>query len=138
MSNVLSEEQRQQIIALGRLGWPLRRIQQATGVRRETASTYLAAAGIAVRRPGRPGGQGAAKPAIQVTTGSDAAKPAIPINPNPKNLSNAFRGCPSLRVSTADFTPSSARRDSWEDSFFGVRLVQLLRYWGWGFDLVLQ
>src|SRR5437879_5123717 len=69
MSNVLSEEQRQQVIALGRLGWPLRRIQQATGVRRETASTYLTAAGIAVRRPGRPGGQGTAKPAIQVTTG---------------------------------------------------------------------
>src|SRR5260370_19691937 len=92
MSNVLSEEQRQQVIALGRLGWPLRRIQQATGVRRETASIYLTAAGIAVRRPGRPGGQGAAKPAIQVTTGSDAAKPAIPINPNPENLSPKGKG----------------------------------------------
>jgi len=44
--------------------------------------------------------------------------------------------CPTS--GTADFTPSSARRDSWEDSFFGVRLVQLLRYCGWGFDLVLQ
>jgi transposase len=87
MSNVLSEEQRQQVIALGRLGWPLRRIQQATGVRRETASTYLTAAGIAVRRPGRPGGQRTAKPAIQVTTGSDPAKPAISVNPNPENLS---------------------------------------------------
>ena len=28
VSNVLSEEKRQQVIALGRLGWPLRRIQQ--------------------------------------------------------------------------------------------------------------
>ena len=37
MSNVLSEEKRQQVIALGRLGWPLRRIEQETGVRRETA-----------------------------------------------------------------------------------------------------
>ena len=30
MSNVLSEEKKQQVIALGRLGWSLRRIQQAT------------------------------------------------------------------------------------------------------------
>jgi transposase len=49
MSNVLSEEKRQQVIALGRLGWPLRRIEQETGVRRETAGTYLKAAGIGVR-----------------------------------------------------------------------------------------
>jgi hypothetical protein len=39
MANVLSDEKKQQVIALGRLGWTLRRIQQATGVRRETAST---------------------------------------------------------------------------------------------------
>jgi hypothetical protein len=45
MSNALSEEKRQQLIALGRLGWPLRRIEQETGVRRETASAYLKAAG---------------------------------------------------------------------------------------------
>ena len=49
MSNVLSEEKKQQVIALGRLGWTLRRIEQATGVRRETAGAYLKAAGIAVR-----------------------------------------------------------------------------------------
>ena len=41
VSNVLSEEKRQQVIALGRLGWPLRRIQQETGIRRETAGAYL-------------------------------------------------------------------------------------------------
>jgi hypothetical protein len=34
--------------ALGRLGWSLRRIEQATGVRRETVSSYLQAAGIPV------------------------------------------------------------------------------------------
>ncbi|PYX31480.1 MAG: hypothetical protein DMG77_06670 [Acidobacteria bacterium] len=33
MSNVLSEAKKQQVIALGRLGWPLRRIEQETGVR---------------------------------------------------------------------------------------------------------
>lgn len=32
----------QQVIALGRLGWPLRRIEQETGVRRETAGAKLA------------------------------------------------------------------------------------------------
>ncbi len=52
MSNVLSEEKKQQVIALGRLGWSLRRIEQATGVRRETAGAYLKAVGIAVRPPG--------------------------------------------------------------------------------------
>ena len=35
----------------GRLGWSLRRIEQATGVRRETVSGYLRAAGIAGARP---------------------------------------------------------------------------------------
>ena len=63
MSNVLSEEKRQQVIALGRLGWSLRRIEQATGVRRETGSAYLKAAGIVVRAPGAWGRQVPAKPA---------------------------------------------------------------------------
>ena len=53
MSNVLNEEKQQQIIVLGQLGWSLRRIEQQTGVRRETVSAYLKAAGIAVRGPGR-------------------------------------------------------------------------------------
>jgi len=85
MSNVLSDDKRQQIIALGPLGWSLRRIEQATGVRRETASTYLKAAGLQVRAPG----WGRAKPAIEVTTDSEpitvadnqakVAKPAIQV-----------------------------------------------------------
>jgi len=48
MANVLSKEKREQVLALGRLGWTLRRIEGATGVRRETA----------------------AKPAIEVSTDS--------------------------------------------------------------------
>ena len=51
MANVLSEEKKQQVIALGKLGWSLRRIEQALSVRRETAGAYLKAAGIAVRQP---------------------------------------------------------------------------------------
>jgi hypothetical protein len=35
VSNVLNEQTKQQVIALGRLGWSLRRIQKATGVRQE-------------------------------------------------------------------------------------------------------
>ena len=58
MANVLSNEKREQVLVLGRLGWPLRRIEDATGVRRETASAYLKAAGIAVRSPGRWGRRG--------------------------------------------------------------------------------
>jgi transposase len=79
MSNVLSEQAKQQVIALGQLGWSLRRIQLETGVRRETASVYLKAAGIPVPPPGRRRKQ-PAKPAISVTTGSTAELP--PLNPN--------------------------------------------------------
>jgi hypothetical protein len=43
MANLLSDAKKQQVIALGQLGWTLRRIEQATGVRRETASVYLKA-----------------------------------------------------------------------------------------------
>ncbi len=75
VSNVLNEEKKQQVIALGRLGWALRRIEKATGIRRETAAGYLRAAGIAV---GSPGGWGRrkAKPANEVATDPEPAKPA--------------------------------------------------------------
>src|SRR5438309_11738948 len=82
MSNVLSEEKKQQVIALGRLGWPLRRIEQETGERRETAGAYLKVAGIGVRPPRAWGRRPPAKPADEVTTGSDATKPS---NPNTGN-----------------------------------------------------
>src|SRR6516165_8807171 len=67
MSNVLSEEKKQQVIALGKLGWSLRRIERETGVRRETAGAYLKAAGIIVRVPGAWGRRAPAKPANEVT-----------------------------------------------------------------------
>lgn len=79
VSNVLSEEKRQQVIALGRLGWPLRRIEKETGVRRETAGDYLRAAGVAVRPPGGWGRRSPAKPANGVSPDS-AAEPAKPAN----------------------------------------------------------
>jgi transposase len=79
VSNVLSEEKKKQVIALGQLGWALRRIEEATGVRRETAADYLRAAGIPVRRPGGWGRRKTpppSKPANEVTTDPEAAKPA--------------------------------------------------------------
>jgi transposase len=82
VSNVLNEQNKQQVIALGRLGWSLRRIQQATGVRRETVATYLRAAGISFRPPGK-WGRAPAKPANEVITDPAAAKAADPVNPDP-------------------------------------------------------
>src|SRR5271168_4920889 len=82
MANVLNEEKKQQVLALGRLGWPLRRIQQATHVRRETASAYLKAAGIAVRPPSG-WGRCEPKPANEVITDFGAAEPTIPVIPDP-------------------------------------------------------
>src|SRR5208337_4013913 len=84
MGNVLDKTKQEQVIALGRLGWSLRRIEQATGVRRETAGGYLRSAGVALRAPGG-WGRRPPKPAIEVTTGSggpqpgDDSKPAIEV-----------------------------------------------------------
>jgi len=68
MANVLNNEKKQQILALGQLGWSLRRIQAATHVRRETISTYLKVAGVGVWPPGGWGRQTGSKPAIGVIT----------------------------------------------------------------------
>ena len=75
MSNVLNEEKRQQVIALGRLGWSMRRIEQAAHIRRETVGAYLRAAGIAVR-PAGGWGRTPPKPAKEVITDLVPAKPA--------------------------------------------------------------
>jgi len=93
MANILDDDKREQILALGRLGWSLRRIEEATGVRRETASRYLRAAGVTVRSPGwgaRPPNRakktstdpGQAKAAIQTSTdsGTAEAKPAMQVS----------------------------------------------------------
>jgi len=81
MGNVLQKDKQQQIVALGRLNWPLRQIEQATGVRRETISAYLKAAGIAVRGRGRPG-ERPAKPAISPpAVSTDPPSPAAVVSP---------------------------------------------------------
>ena len=72
VSNVLSEGKREQVIALGRLGWSLRRIEKTVHIRRETISGYLKTVGIPVRPPGAWGRRTPAKPANEVITDSGA------------------------------------------------------------------
>lgn len=81
MGNVLNESKQQQVLALGRLGWSLRKIERATGVRRETAAGYLARAGL--RRSGE------SKPASQVTTDFGAGIAAPPVPPSVKDSGSA-------------------------------------------------
>src|ERR1035441_5280637 len=68
MGNVLEKAKQEQVIAL--------RIEAATGVRRETAGSYLRTAGIALRTPGGWGRKPPSKAATSVTTGSASSKPA--------------------------------------------------------------
>jgi transposase len=81
MGNVLSDEKKQQVIALGRLGWSLRRIEEATEVRRETASDYLKAAGVPVRKRGGRPRAWPPKPATtpEVSTGPGGVNPATTV-----------------------------------------------------------
>jgi transposase len=85
----LNEAKRQQVIALGRLGWSLRRIQKSTGVRRETAATYLREAGIGLRPPGAWGRAAPAKPANEVATDSALAISGNGISTNPVSANPA-------------------------------------------------
>ena len=115
MANVLSEAKKQQVLALGRIGWLLRKIQQATRIRRETASQYLKAAGIAVRPPGG-WGRRAAKPANEVITDFGAGKPAIAVtnepNGSPKeNLSTKRKSKPTSKPANEVLTDSEVITD---------------------------
>src|SRR5262249_29274918 len=78
MANILGDDKKQQVLALGRLGWPLRRIEVATGVRRETAGAYLKAAGITIRAARHP--RPPPKAATQVSTA--LANPASEVPPD--------------------------------------------------------
>src|SRR5205809_3966850 len=88
MSNVLSTDKKQQVISLGKLGWSLRHIEEATGVRRETASVYLKAAGVAVCLPGW-GRRAPAKPDIVTPDflAPFSQKPDAPSVPSPPSAS---------------------------------------------------
>jgi transposase len=86
MSNVLSKIKQQQVEGLGRLGLSLRQIEAVTGVRRETISGYLTAAGIPVRRRGgRVADWPPANPAttVAVSTGAGPSAPVVRDAPVP-------------------------------------------------------
>jgi hypothetical protein len=106
----LDDHTQQQIRALGRLGWTLSRIQAATGIRRETVSGYLKAAGIAVRTRGRPS-ESKARPAISEEVSTDlGAKPATtgervstdPVRPPPPGRAPSASACEPYREIIAD------------------------------------
>ena len=102
----MSEEKKQQVIALGRLGWSLRRIQEQVGVRRETIAAYLKAADIAIRPPGGWGRRSPPKPANEVSPdpGCDS-NPAIEAFPDPAELSK-----PANEVSSDPGSPPAPGR----------------------------
>ena len=79
----MSKDKREQVIALGRLGWSLRRIEAAVHIRRETIGGYLRAAGIPVRPPGEWGRRSPAKPANEVITDSGTESVTITV-PEPQ------------------------------------------------------
>ena len=96
MSNVLDDTKQQQILALGRLGWSLRRIEQALAVRRETISGYLKTAGIAVHGRGR---RGESKPKAAILRGVDLpGKTGIPDPEVSTDLPPPKSGPPPARV----------------------------------------
>ena len=111
MANVLSEGKRQQVIALGHVGWTLRRIEEETGIRRETVSAYLKAAGIAVR-PER-GRRLPAKAASQVTTDS---KPASRVSTDPAAPDQPLSGWPPRPVKSAQASLCEPDREFIEDA----------------------
>ena len=102
MSNVLAEDKRQQVLALGRLGWSLRQIERATGVRRETASGYLKASGVVVRGRGRPP-TAAAKPAISPEVSTDSSVTPSPCaGTGPAVTTSGDHPAPSPRASACE------------------------------------
>jgi hypothetical protein len=113
VSNVLSEEKKKQVIALGQLGWTLRRIEKETGIRRETAAGYLKAAGITVRSSGRWGhptasevttDPGFANPSNGDATNSAPSKPAIEVTTD----SGAENGAPVVEAAPTRSPSASA------------------------------
>jgi len=133
MSNVLSDDKRQQVLALGRLGWSLRRIEQATEVRRETASAYLKAAGVAVRGRGRPRTD-PSKPATtagEVSTDPGPPKPAISevVSTDPEGSKPAISGEVSTDPGQAPWPlpPGRAPRASASEPFREVIAEALSR-----------
>lgn len=118
MSNVLSEGKKQQVIALGQLGWSLRRIEATVHIRRETISGYLRAAGIPVRPPGGWGRRAPAKPANEVITdfGVESADDnAVTLDPSPGESSSASTCEPWREVIESGISRGRNAKAIWQD-----------------------
>ncbi|MBA3620264.1 MAG: IS21 family transposase [Acidothermales bacterium] len=142
MVNVLNDDKKQQVVALGRLGWSLRRIEEATAVRRETVSGYLRAAGVAVRgRGGQPKGW-PPKPAITagVSTDLGPSKPAItgtvstdPEPPSPPGRAPSTSACMPYRELIAEALDRGRNamaiwQDLVDDHGFSARYASVRRF----------
>jgi transposase len=112
--NVLSEEKKQQILALGRLGWSLRRIERAVHIRRETVSTYLKGAGLPVRPPGG-WGRGQPKPAIEVSTDSGHENGSTDKAQEPEATSSASACEPYREFIEAELAKGRNAMAIWQD-----------------------
>jgi hypothetical protein len=97
VSNVLGKDKREQVIALGRLGWSLRRIEAAVHIWRETIGEYLRAAGLPVRPPGGWGRRSPAKPANEVITDSGAKSVIVTVRQPQPGRSRAGSVCEQYR-----------------------------------------
>ena len=119
VSNVLNEEQKQQVIALGRLGWSLRRIERETGVRRETISAYLKEAEVPLRLPrGRRIPAKAASRAAEVTPdfAADAAAENTPkAEPKPDRSPSASVCEPYLEAIELGLSQGRNAKAIWQD-----------------------
>ncbi len=80
--------QQLQVIAHGQFCWSLRRMEAETGIRRETISGYLRAAGVAVRRRGGSPGQWP-PPNPATTNGVSTDPPVGSIDPRPERAPSA-------------------------------------------------
>jgi transposase len=109
MSNVLGDEKREQVLALGRLGWSLRRIEDETGVRRETASLYLRAGGIAVRHRGGRLRSWPPKPATTQAVPTDPISKPATTNEVPTDLGSEDTPKPA----TTGEVPTDSERPAW-------------------------
>lgn len=138
MSNVLTEQQQQDIRALGRLGWSLRQIERKTGIRRETISAYLTAAGIPVRRRGgRPRVWPPPNPATTPGVSTDsAANPAttggVSTDPAPSRAPSAS-ACEPFRPLIEDAVglgrgAMAIWRDLVDDHGFTARYASVRRF----------
>jgi hypothetical protein len=103
---------------LGRLGWTLRHIQRATGVRRETAADFLRASGIEPRSPGRWGRQTPARPAIEVPPDSRAPTAHVPVpepEPAPRRSPSASACEPYREVKEIGLGQGRNAKAIWQD-----------------------